>query len=164
MVLSRRMATSRLQCWWNVTETPPALQKERLGFGPRPLLNPAPANRCRGKQIRGVGSWSLELPFPSALSTPQEQRNLRSKGQRKSGIDGNPDSIASGESAPPAGRAWLEMEKRHNQPRGAQKGRDTELKRPACLTDVLNSQPGAEDDLEMVSCIPTHVHPSRPGI
>lgn len=55
--------------------------------------------------IRVMGSWSLELPFPSARSTPQEPRNLRSKGQHKSGIDGNPDPTASGESAPPSGKS-----------------------------------------------------------
>ena len=117
------------------------------------------------------GEWSLELyllPPPPLRS----QETCRVKRKHKSGIERNPDSIASSKSTFLVGRGWLEIGKRHHQPHGAENGHDTKLKRPICRTNVLKSKPAAGDGSQEMSVISTHVHPgmessplmSRPAI
>ena len=116
------------------------------------------------------GEWSLELyllPPPPLRS----QETCRVKRKHKSGIERNPDSIASSKSTFPVGRGCMEIRKRQHQPHGAENGYDTKLKRPICRTNVrANQRLGM--DLKMMSIISTHVHPgmessplmSRPAI
>ena len=120
------------------------------------------------------GEWSLELyllPPPPLRS----QETCRVKRKHKSGIERNPDSIASSKSTFPVGRGWLEIRKRQHQPHGAENGHDTKLKRPICRTNVLKSKPaagdGSQDDVNHFysrppwnGIISTHVQTSNPSI
>ena len=100
------------------------------------------------------GEWSLELyllPPPPLRS----QETCRVKRKHKSGIERNPDSIASSKSTFLVGRGWLEIGKRHHQPHGAENGHDTKLKRPICRTNVLKSKPAAGDGSQEMSFLLT---------